>query len=193
MHSGLALAGAYRTSVIAVGAPVVVEGLRSIGCPIDLAVPAVGELPAAAARLAPSQIVIAATGWDASAVSALLSVRAMLPACDLVVIAPQQLCEGVRRDVVGLRCAVVPVDAAPALLRATLGLPAPTLLTPRELDVVTLAARGLSNHGIARELGLRDDTVKNYLRSVHRKLGARSRTEAVMLAARAGYPVLRLR
>ena len=62
----------------------------------------------------------------------------------------------------------------------------PTSLTPRELEVVQLAARGLSNPEIAAELYLARGTVKAYMESVLQKLEARNRVEAVMIAARTG-------
>ena len=60
------------------------------------------------------------------------------------------------------------------------------LLTPRETDVLRAATRGLSNKEIARELELAEVTVKLHLSSIFRKIGARSRTEAAMMASKAG-------
>jgi two-component system, NarL family, nitrate/nitrite response regulator NarL len=59
-------------------------------------------------------------------------------------------------------------------------------LTPRETDVLRAAARGLSNKEIARELDLAEVTIKLHLSTIFRKIGVRSRTEAAMLAAKAG-------
>lgn len=59
-------------------------------------------------------------------------------------------------------------------------------LTARELQVVRLAARGLSNPEIATELFLARGTVKAYMASALGKLDARNRVEAVMIAARSG-------
>ena len=59
-------------------------------------------------------------------------------------------------------------------------------LTPRELDVLRLAARGLSNKEIAAQLDLSTHTVKYHLASVLVKLGVRSRTEAVSHGIRTG-------
>ena len=55
-------------------------------------------------------------------------------------------------------------------------------LTPREIDVLGLLARGLSNKGIASELKLGVRTVEGYVSSVLAKLGVQSRTEAVLYA-----------
>ncbi len=50
-------------------------------------------------------------------------------------------------------------------------------LSPRERDIAALVARGMSNKEIARELALRNQTVRNTLTNVYRKTGTRSRTE----------------
>ncbi|MGC5567262.1 response regulator transcription factor [Streptomyces sp. FR-108] len=59
-------------------------------------------------------------------------------------------------------------------------------LTPRELDVLSCVAVGRTNAGAGERLGLRAETVKAYLRSAMRKLGAHTRLEAVVAARRAG-------
>ena len=59
-------------------------------------------------------------------------------------------------------------------------------LTPRELDVLRAAARGLGNKQIAQELGMSPRTVQTHLTRVFGKLGVASRTEAVLLALREG-------
>ncbi|MFD9023391.1 response regulator transcription factor [Streptomyces parvulus] len=58
---------------------------------------------------------------------------------------------------------------------------------PRELDVLACVAAGATNGEAARRLGLGAETVKSYLRSAMRKLGAGTRTEAVARARRAGW------
>lgn len=59
-------------------------------------------------------------------------------------------------------------------------------LTGRELAVLRLAAHGLANKEIARELGISRHTVKYHLASVLAKLGVHSRTEAVTMGVRRG-------
>ncbi|MCA1272000.1 response regulator transcription factor [Streptomyces rubiginosohelvolus] len=59
-------------------------------------------------------------------------------------------------------------------------------LAPREVDVVACVAAGATNAAAAERLGLQPETVKGYLRSAMRKLGAHTRLEAVVAARRAG-------
>ncbi|MET7907395.1 helix-turn-helix transcriptional regulator [Streptomyces avermitilis] len=59
-------------------------------------------------------------------------------------------------------------------------------LAPREVDVLVCVAAGATNAVAAERLGLRPETVKGYLRSAMRKLGAHTRLEAVVAARRAG-------
>ena len=57
------------------------------------------------------------------------------------------------------------------------------LLTPRELEVLAELAEGLTNKAIARRLNISLHTVKFHIESLFRKLGARTRTEAVAKAS----------
>ncbi|MFE2694410.1 helix-turn-helix transcriptional regulator [Streptomyces mirabilis] len=59
-------------------------------------------------------------------------------------------------------------------------------LAPREVDVLACVAAGATNGAAAERLGLRPETVKAYLRSAMRKLGAHTRWEAVVAARRVG-------
>lgn len=63
-------------------------------------------------------------------------------------------------------------------------------LTEREREVLERVALGLPNKGIALELGISEHTVKFHVGSILGKLGAASRTEAVMEAARRGLLAL---
>jgi two-component system nitrate/nitrite response regulator NarL len=56
----------------------------------------------------------------------------------------------------------------------------PTLLTPRETEVVELVAEGLSNKHIARRLNLQEKTIKHHMTEILSKLGAGNRTEAAI-------------
>jgi len=60
-------------------------------------------------------------------------------------------------------------------------------LSPRETEVLTLAAQGLTNKEIAYRLGISDRTVQFHMNSIFNKTGANSRTEVVALAVRHGW------
>jgi two-component system response regulator DesR len=85
------------------------------------------------------------------------------------------------RDVLDGRQVIDPALAA-AALRAD-----PDPLTQRERDVLAAAADGSSVTGIAAQLFLSEGTVRNYLSSAIRKLGARNRLEAIRLAEQRGW------
>lgn len=59
-------------------------------------------------------------------------------------------------------------------------------LTRREIDVLRGLCRGLSNKEIARDLDLQEVTVKLHVKTLSRKLDARNRTHAAMIARSAG-------
>jgi two-component system NarL family response regulator len=63
-------------------------------------------------------------------------------------------------------------------------------LTSREVAVLELVAKGLSNKEIAATLSLAEDTVKNHLKHVFAKLEVSDRTEAVLLAVQRGIIAL---
>jgi len=59
-------------------------------------------------------------------------------------------------------------------------------LTEREIEVLRLAAKGMSNRDISRHLSISVRTVQTHLSNVFNKLGVGSRTEAVVLGLRQG-------
>jgi DNA-binding NarL/FixJ family response regulator len=59
-------------------------------------------------------------------------------------------------------------------------------LTPREIEILDYIARGYLNKQIAIELGISEQTIKNHVTSILRKLNANARTEAVVLAIKQG-------
>jgi DNA-binding NarL/FixJ family response regulator len=59
-------------------------------------------------------------------------------------------------------------------------------LTPREIEVLTLVARGLGNKEVGDMLGTASGTVKAHVQSILSKLGAKDRTNAVTIALRRG-------
>jgi DNA-binding NarL/FixJ family response regulator len=63
-------------------------------------------------------------------------------------------------------------------------------LSPREIEILRLAARGLSNRDIAEKLGLSMRTVKAHLSNIFNKMRCSSRTEAIVKGFREGYVTL---
>jgi DNA-binding NarL/FixJ family response regulator len=59
-------------------------------------------------------------------------------------------------------------------------------LSPRELDVLRLLARGLSNKEIGAQLGVVEGTVKIHIANIFNKLGVSDRTQAVVEAIKRG-------
>ena len=59
-------------------------------------------------------------------------------------------------------------------------------LTPRETEILKYIAQGYLNKQIAMELGISEQTIKNHVTSILRKLNANARTEAVVLAIKQG-------
>jgi DNA-binding NarL/FixJ family response regulator len=103
-----------------------------------------------------------------------------------------QLDLAVRSAEAGLVLLDLPLAATSLAVPATLAVP-PLLtepLTAREVQVLQLVAEGLPNKGIARKLGISENTAKFHVASLTGKLGASSRTEAVTLAARRGLILL---
>lgn len=64
-----------------------------------------------------------------------------------------------------------------ALQRETL-----QFLSEREQQILSLLSEGLNNEEIARQLDLRENTIKHYMTPLFKKLGVRNRTEAALLA-----------
>ena len=101
---------------------------------------------------------------------------------------PQELLDAVRTVHQG--SVVLPVPIARALLDGDAAFQSEShprdLLTPREVEVLTLLARGLSNDRIARQLVISPRTAAVHVRNVVTKLGLDNRTEAALYALRAG-------
>ncbi|PWC31936.1 response regulator transcription factor [Azospirillum sp. TSO22-1] len=203
-----------RVTVVA-GNPVMRAGLDSILRAQGFETDAVSE-PAAVARLfggdapdaaLPDAVLIDAVAADADAVGKLLDA---LPTHTAVVLldtrgeAAWALHDGGRallpptataeEIVTALRAAAAGLIVVhPALAAPRHAAPSPadaSVLTARELEILGLLAEGIGNKSIARRLDISEHTVKFHLSSILAKLGARSRTEAVMLAARLGLVML---
>jgi two-component system nitrate/nitrite response regulator NarL len=101
-------------------------------------------------------------------------------------IAPAALAVAAGHWVVDEAFAVALLGLEPEVPRATV----PTLLSPREQEVLELLSEGLSNRDIAERLGVSRHTAKFHVNAILDKLGATTRTEAVVLAARSGMLIL---
>jgi DNA-binding NarL/FixJ family response regulator len=101
-----------------------------------------------------------------------------------------QLDLAVRAAEAGLVLLDLPVAATSLTSLAPVAVQSTEPLTARELQVLQLVAQGLPNKGIARRLGISENTAKFHVASLCGKLGASSRTEAVTLAARRGLILL---
>jgi two-component system NarL family response regulator len=63
-------------------------------------------------------------------------------------------------------------------------------LTAREVGVLELVAKGMSNKEIGAALFVAEDTVKNHLKHIYAKLGVTDRTEAALVAVQGGILIL---
>jgi len=76
--------------------------------------------------------------------------------------------------------------AAARLVREVRAPESPEVLTEREIDVLKLIARGMSNKEIALDLSIGEKTVKTHVSNILGKLGVLSRTQAALQAVRMG-------
>jgi DNA-binding NarL/FixJ family response regulator len=66
----------------------------------------------------------------------------------------------------------------------------PEELSGREKEVLLLAGQGMSGHEVATRLSITERTVQAHLASVYGKLGARNKTEAILIALKRGIILL---
>lgn len=90
------------------------------------------------------------------------------------------------RAVAAGQSALDPAIAPRIIARIAQPAPVAESLTERELEVLRLAARGLTNKQIGHDLDISDRTVQNHLANIYAKLGVASRTEAVTAALQRG-------
>jgi DNA-binding NarL/FixJ family response regulator len=102
--------------------------------------------------------------------------------------APEDIAVAIRAAVAGeLHLDPQVVRALDAALDARAGSEAALdALTAREREILTLVARGHANKEIGRQLGISERTARTHVSSVLRKLDVTSRTQAALLATRAG-------
>ncbi|HEY9078269.1 MAG TPA: response regulator transcription factor [Anaerolineaceae bacterium] len=102
----------------------------------------------------------------------------------------EQLIAAIRGTALG-KTYVDPSVAGKLFAQVNRGVPIPdaqiaSLLSEREMDVLRLLARGMTNTEIAQRLYLSDGTVRNYVSAILEKLGVDDRTQAALMALRAG-------
>ncbi len=102
----------------------------------------------------------------------------------------EELSAAVRAVAAGIIVLAPPIAREITWPARDIGAPDAPALTKREDQVLRLVAAGLPNKMIAHELGISEHTVKFHVGAILSKLDARSRTEAVTLAARRGLLTL---
>ena len=73
---------------------------------------------------------------------------------------------------------------APEIARQLAEDPPVANLTPRQMEILLSITRGLTNADIAKQLDIREDSVKEHLTAIFTKLGAANRSEAITIALR---------
>ena len=96
---------------------------------------------------------------------------------------PEQIVAALQAASVGL--ITIPVEASKLIIPAASETTVENL-TPREMETLEMLAEGLSNKQIASGLRISEHTAKFHVNSILSKLGAGTRTEAVMRALRSG-------
>ena len=163
-----------------------VQALRPDVLLLDLAMPGLDglEVTRRVRATAPSTAVVALTAHDEQAyVLAMLEAGATGYLCKTS--RGHEVVQAVRAAAAGET--VFSPGVGSGIARRALGERGAPALTPRELDVLRAAARGLGNKQIGAELGMSPRTVQTHLTSVFAKLGVASRTEAVLVALRQGW------
>jgi two-component system, NarL family, response regulator DesR len=133
------------------------------------------------------------------------ALRAALPSCRTLIMATRPHSRDLRKAVTALAAGFVLKDTSPdkiseAIRQLAAGKKAldPDLafaargatanpLTPRERDVLALAAQGAPTPEIAQQLCLAIGTVRNYMSNIIGKTGARNRVDAIRIADRSGW------
>jgi len=169
----LVLAGEVAPRSAAAAAPAGAALLWDLGPP--------GELPDSLDELAAGGAVVALCADEGQAGDAL---RAGARGALLRGAPPAALAAALHAAALGL--SVLEPPFAEAFLHPPERVAGGEALTPREREVLALLAEGLANKQIAVRLGISDHTAKFHVNAILGKLGAESRAEAIVRAARAG-------
>ena len=95
---------------------------------------------------------------------------------------PEELVAAIRRVHAGERVYAAAIAGQMRLAERRSG-----NLTAREIEIIRLAASGLTNRELAEAASVSESTIEFHLRNIYAKLGATFRTEAVMIAQRQGW------
>jgi NarL family two-component system response regulator LiaR len=183
LQDGIAVAGEAADGEEAVAAA---ERLRPDVVVMDLVMPkldGIGAMRALHERVPGARVIVLTSFLDDDKL--LPALRAGAAGYLLKNARPQELARAVRAAHAG-EAVIDPVVAAQ--LVETLAHDGEPLdrLTPREREVLELIGRGFANKRIALELGLSEKTVKTHVGHVLEKLGVADRTQAAVVAVRAG-------
>jgi DNA-binding NarL/FixJ family response regulator len=150
---------------------------------MDLSMPGIDGVAATALvrQRFPDVQVVVLTGYGAD-VSVRAAVEAGAMACLLKTVGVEELAETVRGVTRGR--STFSSEFLPQLLQEADDVHTAAGLTARERDILPLLATGLTNKGIAHELGLTEGTVRIYVSAILAKLGVANRTEASVVAIR---------
>jgi DNA-binding NarL/FixJ family response regulator len=150
---------------------------------MDLSMPDVDGVAATALlrQQYPDIQIVVLTGYG-NEVSVRAAVQAGANACLLKTVGVDELAEAIRGVTRGR--STFSSEFLPDLLDEPEDVLTGTSLTARERDILPLLADGLTNKGIARELGLTEGTVRIYVSAIFAKLGVANRTEASVVAIR---------
>ncbi|MET7395982.1 response regulator transcription factor [Dactylosporangium sp. NPDC005572] len=157
---------------------------------LDIQMPDLSGIDAAREirRAAPAAAVVMLTMFEDDD-SLFAAVRAGARGYILKGAAPEQIVRAIRAVAAG-EAVFGPGVAGKVLAHLTDGSPHAhdglTTLTPREREVLTLAAQGLGNHAIADRMRLTPKTISNHLSAIYAKLGVADRAEAADRARKAG-------
>jgi NarL family two-component system response regulator LiaR len=135
-------------------------------------------------EVAPSTRVIALTSF-ADDEKVFPAIKAGAAGYLLKDVRPADLADAVRKASRG-EALLAPSVAARLMQEVSGERPAPAGLTDRELEVLRLIARGMSNKQIARELVVSEKTVKTHVSNILAKLHLDDRTQAALYAVREG-------
>jgi len=144
---------------------------------MDLRMPKLGGIEAARTLrgLDPEARIIALTSYEGDQ-DIYLALEAGMRGYILKETAHAQVGNAIRAVHSGRR--VVPAEVAERLSHRY----PKVMLTPREVEVLSLVAQGMANKEIAKKLGIAIGTIKMHLQNILKKLGSSDRTQAVTIA-----------